>query len=199
MAVIARYRVVELGLVVVVGDELPDGAAPGTVLAAAADLRSPMTVGRRWPVAGGDPGAGANTMAVRWLLRERAEVLEGPPARALVAEVTASALRAEALGEARALAEAWEDDPEPYAEAWPARVLTACRVLHTAATATVVGEPDAARWALDVPALATHHPVIDAALGGPTPGTDLGLGSRALVWDVVRWAGEHALGAREVT
>lgn len=177
----------------------------------AADLRSPMTLGRRWPhvdngARGIEPSDHDNTAHTRWVLRERAIVLTGPDPRDLVTEVTPEALRAEALGAARERAEQLEDDPAPYANAWfqPNAVLTSCRIAYTATHAEVTGKADAARWALDhlPPA---HRPVIEAALtdrahpckrvhqqGDPA----LVAPTRALVWDVVRWAGQAALEAR---
>jgi hypothetical protein len=73
-------------------------------------------------------------------------------------------------------------------------VLTACRVLHTATLAEVTGASAAARWAL--PRLdPAHRPVVEAALTG-LGGPDLRAPTRALVWDVVRLAGQAALEAR---
>ena len=177
-----------------------------------ADLRSPMTLGRRWPYV--DNGsrdlvdsAHDNTAHTRWVLRERGVVLTGPLPRDRVGEVAAEALRAEALGVARARAEELEEDPGAYGNAWaqPFSVLTACRMLYTAEHAEVVGKAEAARWALDH-VDARHRPVIEAALadrahpwervhqqGDPA----LAAPTRDLVWDVVRLAGQATLEARE--
>ncbi|MDO9458173.1 aminoglycoside adenylyltransferase domain-containing protein [Nocardioides sp.] len=177
-----------------------------------ADLRSPMTLGKRWLyVDNGSRDLEAsdhdNTAHTRWLLRERGLVLRGPSPRDLVAEVPASALRAEALGVARARAEQLEDDPSWYANAWfqPYCVLTSCRILYTATFAEVVGKEAAARWALEH-APAVHRPVIEAALADRAHPWDrvhrqgdpaLVAPTRALVWDVVRLAGQAALEARD--
>lgn len=166
------------------------------------DLRSPMTLGRRWPHV--DDGsrelvdaADDNTAHTRWVLREHALTLTGPDPRGLVAEVGADALRAEALGLARARAEAFEDDPDAWSRS--SVVLTSCRILFTATHARVTGPVAAARWALDH-VDATHHAVIEAAVaartGGRSGSVD-GAASRALAWDVVRLSGQAALEARE--
>lgn len=176
-----------------------------------ADLRSPMTLGRRWPhVAAGSgevvDSARADTAHGRWVLRERAVTLAGADPREVVADIGPDALRAEALGLARARGEELEQDPAVLAEersqaTW---VLTSCRVLHTATHAEVVGAPDAARWAL-AHLDPGHHEVVTAALAeraGPADAVPrpsdpaLVAATRALVWDVVRLAGQAALEAR---
>lgn len=173
-----------------------------------ADLRSPMTLGRRWPVLrAGAPEVGssaaANTAAARWVLRERGVALHGPGPRELVAEVGPEALRAEALGAARARAEELEDDPAAYADlrGLAEVVLTACGTARTAADAVVDPRVEAGRWAL-VHLDAVHAPVVRTALAErdrPT-GRDSTpaevTAARALVWDVVRVAGTLALEAR---
>jgi hypothetical protein len=176
-----------------------------------ADLRSPMTLGRRWPYV--DNGSRTledsdhdNTAHTRWVLRERGLVVSGPDPRGVVAEVTPAALRAEALGVARVLAEEVEDDPDRLDSAWfqPFAVLTACRVLVTATHARVDGKVAAARWALGVldPA---HHDVVRAAVADrPRPWGRVHeradprwrAPTRALLWDVARMAGEETLRSR---
>ena len=116
----------------------------------------------------------------------------------------------EALGIARARAEELEDAPSWYANAWfqPYCVLTSCRIVYTAAHAEVVGKAAAARWALDHAAhvAPVHRPVIEAALADRAHPWDrvhrqgdpaLVAPTRALVWDVVRLAGQAALEARD--
>lgn len=195
---------------------LPDGGGWAAHLegsyADAADLRSPMTLGRRWwYVDNGsrelELSAHDNTAHTRWVLRERGLVLTGTDPLPLVAEVTADALRAEALGVARARAEDLEEDPSWYEDAWfqPYCVLTSCRIAYTAEHAEVVGKAQAGRWALD--ALdPVHRPVVEAALADRAHPWDrvhrrgdpaLVAPIRALVWDVVRLAGQSALEARE--
>ncbi|MEO9323712.1 nucleotidyltransferase domain-containing protein [Nocardioides sp. C4-1] len=179
--------------------------------AVAADLRSPMSLGRRWwHVADGSRelalSADANTAHTRWVLRERGVTLAGPDPAVLVAEVAPDVLRAEALGIARAQAEELEDHLDRLASAWwqPHVVMTACRVLHTAVHADVVGGAAAARSALAV-LDPRHRAVVERAVAArPHPHrrrhepADPGLAvpTRALVWDVVRLAGEAALTAR---
>ncbi|MFB9312002.1 aminoglycoside adenylyltransferase domain-containing protein [Nocardioides plantarum] len=195
---------------------LPDGGGWASHLegsyADLADLRSPMTLGRRWwYVDNGsrelEQSAHDNTAHTRWLLRERGVVLTGPPPRDLVAEMGAPALRAEALGIARARAEQLEGDPSWYDDAWfqPACVLTSCRIVHTATHAEVTGKTAAAHWALEH-LDPVHRPVIEAALADRAHPWDrvhrqadpaLVAPTRALVWDVVRLAGQAALDARD--
>jgi len=194
---------------------LPDGGGWAAHLegsyADLVDLRSPMTLGRRWPYV--DNGsreivdsAHDNTAHTRWVLREHGVALDGPGPRDLVAEVPAEALRAEALGVARARAEELEDDPSAYENAWfqPYCVLTSCRILWTVTHATVTGKEAAARWALDR-LDAVHHRVVEAALADRAHPWErvhrqadpaLVAPTRALVWDVVRLAGQLALEAR---
>lgn len=174
------------------------------------DLRSPMTLGRRWPRAGRgssalDLSTEGNSAHARWMLRERGLTLAGPAPTAVVSEVAPDQLRAEALGLARARAEELEDDPSAYDDpaTRAAVVLTACRVAHTAAHAEVVGTVEAARWALEhLPP--GHHGVVSAALAARTARSSdpddavTAAAARALVWDVVRLAGQAALEAREV-
>ncbi len=194
---------------------LPDGGGWAGHLevsyANAADLRSPMTLGRRWPYV--DNGSRElvlsdhdNTAHTRWVLREHGVVLAGPAPHELVVQVTADALRAEALGSARARAEQLEDDPAPYADAWfqPYCVLTSCRILYTASAGAVTGKAAAATWALDH-LDPVHHDLVRAAVADrPDPWQRVGRRAdpvlarqtRALVWDVVRLAGEATLAHR---
>lgn len=176
----------------------PRAGGVRTSWAATADLRSPMTLGRRWPHVAPDGVLGEsarhNTAATRWVLREHGVAVVGPGPGALVAEVPATALRAEALGQARARAEALEDDGGPSDHD---DVLEWARLAHTAEHATVVAARDAGRWALDhLDHLgARHRDVLAAGLaararGGRVPVT------RELAWDVVRLTGEAALRTR---
>jgi hypothetical protein len=172
-------------------------ALPGTPVldggyAPSSDLRSPMTVGRAWP--GVAPGsaellasARGNTVQDRWLLRHAGRALVGPDPAAVVHEVGADALRAEALGLARARAERIEQHPELLADAAYRRELVGalCQVLHTAHRARVVLPEEAAGWAVDeVPA--SYRTLVagedaDAAL------------VRALTWEVHRMVGAEVL------
>jgi hypothetical protein len=167
--------------VVVLGDHQtppPESPAEPVVYAPAADLRSPMTLGRRWwrgTPSGPVETAEDNTAAVRWLLRHRSATLDGPPATELVAEVGADAVRTEALGAARDLAERFEDG-EPSAADRHRTVAVCFSLLHRAATGEVASDAEARRTA--------------ASLLGP----DQGL--RALVWETHRLCGELALSRR---
>ncbi|WP_139978564.1 hypothetical protein [Nocardioides litoris] len=180
------------------------GTWPPVVYADAADLRSPMTLGRRWPRAEAgadrlvDAAGWPNTAEGRWRLRRTATVLAGPPASDLVAEVDEVALRAEALGLARDLAERYDDERglEPLpAPTRATRVLTACRLLHTAARAAVVDDDAAARWALAEPDVLDprHRPTVSTALAGGEPDD---APTRDLLWDVMRLTGGSALHQR---
>lgn len=188
-------------VVVTDGRVVPVDPAVGgvrTSWAPTADLRSPMTLGRRWPHVDADgllgESAHHNTAATRWVLREHGVAVLGPPPVTLVAEVPATALRAEALGQARARAEALEDDGGTSGHD---DVLAWVRLAHTAEHGTVVSARDAGRWALaHLDHLgARHRDVLVAGLaardrGGRVPVT------RELAWDVVRLTGEAALRTR---
>lgn len=185
---------------------LPDLGTPGAdhlegSYAPTSDLRSPMTLGRRWLYVDNgsrllERSAHDNTAHTRWVLREHGMPLVGPDPRTLVAEVTPKVLRAEALGVARARAEAGEEDLEAYADPWyqPYAVLTSCRILFTASEGRVTTKPGAAAWALDR-VDATHRELIRAAVERRTDPA-LAAPTRAFVWDVVRLAGSAALAAR---
>jgi hypothetical protein len=161
--------------------------------APAADLRSPMTVGRAWlAVAPGSrellPTAQGNTVHDRWLLRHRGRAVTGPPARSLVHDVGPESLRAEALGTARARAEEIEEHPELLQDPAFARglVTTLCQVLHTAHQATVESPSNARAWAVD------HLPAEQRELLDAT--ADLGAAKvRALTWEVHRLVGAEVL------
>jgi hypothetical protein len=89
-----------------------------------------------------------NTLHTRWILREHGIALDGPPARELVDEVPAAALRAAAL---EALPHVVADTLRwaPPDHAWTQRyvVQTCSRVLCTALTGEVVSKPAGLRWA----------------------------------------------------
>lgn len=180
----------------------------GGSYAPAADLRSPMTVGRAWPhvahgsrsVAGSDRD---NTIHGRWVLREHGLPIVGPPAATYVAPLDAGALRAEMIGIARTIAEGVEDHPERLADEQHRRslVVTMCRALHTVHTATVVGKATAAAWAAEAVG-SEHRALIDLALrGGPEPSQQvrraadpaLAATTRAFAWEVHRLVGAEAL------
>ena len=89
-----------------------------------------------------------NTLHTRWILRHHGIALDGPPARDLVDEVPAAALRAaalEALPNTVADIRTWA----PMDHAWTQRyvVQTCSRILCTALTGQVVSKPAALAWA----------------------------------------------------
>jgi predicted nucleotidyltransferase len=91
-----------------------------------------------------------NTAVVRWSLRERGIVLDGPEPKELVDPVSADELRADALW-ALDEWEAWL----PTLESWSARfqpdsVVAYCRMLHTVHTGRLGTKPEAAAWALGI-------------------------------------------------
>jgi hypothetical protein len=90
-----------------------------------------------------------NTAVVRWSLRERGVVLDGPDPKDIVDPITAEDLRAEALRAADEW-EAWIATLERWsARLQPDSVLAYCRILHTASTGELTSKPRSARWALD--------------------------------------------------
>ncbi len=193
--------------------ELPGrlGADVEGSYAPAADLRSPMTIGRAWPYVGNGRHVLAtsdhdNTLHTRWVLRERSSAVVGPPARTYVAAVDAGALRAEMIGVARSRAEDLEEHPERLLDAvyQPSLVVTLCRALHTAHTAEVTGKVAAAEWALGVVG-PEHHLVIRRAIsdrpaswsgGGGRADPALAAPTRAFAWEVHRLVGAEALRLR---
>jgi predicted nucleotidyltransferase len=92
-----------------------------------------------------------NTAVVRWTLRERGVVLEGPDPETLVEPVSAAELRREALAGVREYAE-WVLKPTKAGpmSRWkqPYLVLTFCRLLHTLAEGHVASKREASEWAL---------------------------------------------------
>lgn len=176
--------------------------------APAADLRSPMTVGRTWPYV--DNGsrevvqsAHDNTVHARWVLRERGVTIVGPPTSTHLAPVDAGALRAEMIGVARTRAEDIEEHPEHLTNGWyqPFLVVTLCRVLHTAYTSEVTSKAAAAAWALEVVG-AEHRTLIGRAVAErPDPwqrvhqeaDPSLAAPTRAFAWEVHRLVGAEAL------
>lgn len=136
---------------------LPDSPSPWArdvegSYADVASLRSPAGLGVPWLYV--DRGhremtwdEHCNTLHTRWILRHHGIALDGPPARELVDEVPADALRAaarEALPRTVADVEQWA----PPDHAWTQRyvVQTCSRVLCTAVTGQVASKPAALRW-----------------------------------------------------
>lgn len=163
------------------GDRLDGSYAP------AADLRSPMSVGRAWLRA--SPGsrellasAHDNTAHDRWLLLHESRAVSGPAPASVVHEVGADVLRAEALGTARARAELIEvhpellDDPAGREEL----VATLCRLLHTAYVGRVASPDVALTWAADVVAVPLGERADPAAV-------------RAFVWEAHRLVGAEVV------
>ncbi|MDQ5819920.1 MAG: DUF4111 domain-containing protein [Actinomycetota bacterium] len=100
-----------------------------------------------------------NTAVVRWVLRERGIVLEGPDPTSLVEPVTKAQLRAEALaGVEEYVAFAYEPQDRfkdahgrgPDMSRWkqPYLVLTFCRLLHTLDAGIVASKRESGEWAL---------------------------------------------------
>ncbi len=179
--------------------------------APAADLRSPMSVGRSWPYVDNGareltPSDHDNTLHARWLLREHGVPLLGPAAATWVAPIDGGALRAEMIGVARARAEDVEEHPEHLANGWyqPHLVLTLCRALHTTHTGRVASKSEAAAWALDhLPP--EHHALVRRAVADrPDPwervhrdaDPALAAPTRAFAWEVHRLVGAEALRLR---
>ena len=180
--------------------------------ASAADLRSPMTVGRAWPYV--DNGSRElalsdhdNTLHARWVLRSHGVPIVGPSASTFVAPIDEGALRAEMIGVARARAEDIEEHPENLDNGWyqPHLVVTLCRALYTSYTGEVTSKAAAAQWSLGVVA-AEHREVIRRALADrPDPWARvhrsadpaLAAPTRAFVWEAHRMIGAEALRLRE--
>lgn len=160
--------------VVVVTDATAPPAHPDPAwrwFAPCTDLASPMSLGRRWwgvsPEGDLASDDAVNSLALRWRLVHEARVVAGPPATAWCADPEPAALRAEALGQARRLAERHDASPTEAA-------LTAlCRWWHQAEHAVAVTDDRALAWARErLPDLA------------PT---------RAWIWELHRLTGSAAL------
>jgi len=112
-----------------------------------------------------------NTEAFRWVLKNRALAIMGPPANSLLSHVPSRVLREEAAEVAARRYDANLADPEHVENGWgqPYEVLTQCRILYTASTGQVAGKSDAARWCLKV--LPTEwHELVEAAIADrPNP------------------------------
>lgn len=112
-----------------------------------------------------------NTETFRWVLKNRALVITGPPADSLLPEVPTQALRDEAAALAVQRHHDALADPEYLKNGWgqPHEVLTQCRMLYTASAGQVAGKNDAARWCLTV--LPTEwHQLVEAAIADrPNP------------------------------
>lgn len=180
--------------------------------APAADLRSPMTVGRAWPYV--DNGSRSlelsdhdNTLHARWVLRSHGVAIVGPPASTYVSPIATGALRAEMIGVSRARAEDVEEHPEHLANGWyqPYLVLTLCRALYTSYTGEVASKAAAALWSLGVVGH-EHHKVIRRAIADrpdpwarvhQTADPALAAPTRAFAWEVHRMVGAEVLRLRE--
>lgn len=180
--------------------------------APAADLRSPMSVGRSWAYV--DNGSRElissdhdNTLHARWVLRERGVAVVGATASTYVAPVDVGALRAEMIGVARARAEDLEEHPDHLANGWyqPYLVVTLCRALYTAYTGEVTSKAAAAAWALGVVGDEHHEVVRRAVADRPDPWVRvhrpadpaLAAPTRAFAWEVHRMVGAETLRQRE--
>jgi len=92
-----------------------------------------------------------NTAVMRWVLRERGIKLAGPDPASLVAPVSATALRDEAMATLHDYA-TWARTPSDAGgmSQWkqPYLVVSFCRVLHTLDRGEVASKPRAGEWAL---------------------------------------------------
>ncbi len=171
---LGHYALPEHDVVVVAGTAAPrrrDDADAWRWYAPRGDLGSPMTLGRRWwglsPEGDLVSDDAVNSLALRWRLVHEARVVAGPPAATWCPDPEPGALRAEALGQARRLAERHEARPTP------AVLAALCRWWHQAELAVAVADDRALAWARDrLPDLA------------PT---------RAWVWELHRLTGSSAL------
>ncbi len=110
-----------------------------------------------------------NTAVVRWSLRERGIVLDGPDPKELIDQVSADDLRADGLW-ALDEYEAWL----PTHTTWSARfqpdsVIAFCRLLHTVETGEVGSKPKAADWALDAVDTEWRPLILEARAERPDP------------------------------
>ena len=96
-----------------------------------------------------------NQWHVRWVLRERGIALVGPEAATLLAPVPVEAVRGEAYGVIRRIAQEFTDAVAGPLTFWTSRfgqsyaVLQLCRVLYTLETGTVRSKLSGVRWALE--------------------------------------------------
>ena len=96
-----------------------------------------------------------NKWHVRWVLRERGIALVGPEAATLLAPVPVEAVRGEAYGVIRRIAQEFTDAVAGPLTFWTSRfgqsyaVLQLCRVLYTLETGTVRSKLSGVRWALE--------------------------------------------------
>lgn len=122
------------------------------------DLRDATTVGQK-PLVYFDNGSTTversthdNQWHVRWILRERGITLFGPPPDTLLPPIPVPALLGEVKGTLPVLLREYEkslDEPLGFFNSrfgWSFTVLTACRMLHTLATATVQSKKAGAEW-----------------------------------------------------
>jgi hypothetical protein len=93
-----------------------------------------------------------NTAVVRWLLREHGLALAGPEPRTLLAPVSASELRREAVARVHDYVE-WASEPTKVGpmSRWkqPYLVITLCRLLFTLHEGRIPSKGEAGAWALD--------------------------------------------------
>jgi predicted nucleotidyltransferase len=124
-----------------------------------------------------------NTEVSRWVLKNRAITIAGVPAADVVPDVPSQVLRDEATSFAVARMADIAADPAYLRNAWgqPHEVVTRCRMLYTASTATVVGKVAAARWCLESLPTRWHMLVERAIKDRPDP------------WDRVQREGDPRL------
>ncbi|BDZ48275.1 hypothetical protein GCM10025867_05160 [Frondihabitans sucicola] len=107
-----------------------------------------------------------DTWNSRWLLREAAVPLTGPPAHRLVPPVDPAALRAEAAEQAGVRAAWIRGEPEALHDGWaqPYVVLTHCRLLWAATFGTVASKGEAAAWVRDQVAPSEFQDLVTVAI-----------------------------------
>lgn len=168
--------------------------------APAADLSSPMSLGRSWLRM--SPGSrellassADNTAYRRWQHRHTSTTLLGPAASDLICDIDVHGLRAEAIGLARFRAEEIEEHPALLDDAqFRASLVTdLCSILHTAVTGAVLTGKPALTWAYDeVPG--RERMVISGLTDGRPPAAEP---VRSFAWEVHRLVGAAALHHRE--
>jgi Domain of unknown function (DUF4111) len=114
-----------------------------------------------------------NTEVFRWVLKNRALTVVGPPAASLLGHVPIRSLREEAAATAARRRRDATEDPEYLENGWgqPHEVLACCRMLYTATTGEVTAKKTAALWCLNVLPTEWHDLLQGAVEDRPDPWT----------------------------